>query len=183
MELRNDEAKVLIISGKARSGKDTSSEIIEKYYDSNALKVIKLAYADYIKMYAKNISDWDGKDETKPRELLQYLGTELIREKIDKLFFINRMIEDVKVYSYFFDVIIISDARIPEEIDIIKNNFCTAISINIIRPGFVNELSSSEKKHITEIGLDNYNDYDIEIVNDSSIEDLNNKICNILRSV
>lgn len=183
MELRSSETKIIILSGKARSGKDTSGEIIEKFYESIGLKVIKLAYADYIKTYAKHISNWDGSDETKPRELLQNLGTEVIRERIDKLFFINRMIEDIKVYSYFFDVIIISDARIPDEIDKIKDNFSKVISINIIRPGFVNELSSSEKQHITEIGLDDYKNYDIEIVNDSSIEDLNNKICNVLRSV
>lgn len=53
----------------------------------------------YIKEYAKRISDWDGNDETKPRTLLQVLGTDIIRNTIDDKFFINRTIEDIKVYS------------------------------------------------------------------------------------
>lgn len=79
MELRTEEAKIIILSGKARSGKDTSMEIIKKKYESLGKKVICLFYASYIKEYAKRISDWDGNDETKPRTLLQVLGTDIIR--------------------------------------------------------------------------------------------------------
>ena len=110
-----------------------------------------LAYASYIKMYAKEITDWDGKDETKPRSLLQELGTEIIRNRIDKLFFVNRIIEGIKVYSYFFDVIVITDARVEEEIVNLKKCFNSVISINVERPGYVNELNENEQKHLTEV--------------------------------
>ena len=42
MEMRTEEAKIIILSGKARSGKDTSMEIIKKKYESLGKKVICL---------------------------------------------------------------------------------------------------------------------------------------------
>ena len=74
-----------------------------------------------IKYYAKLISSWDGSEETKPRTLLQQLGTEVIRYQIDNEFFIKRIIDDIKVLSYFCDIITISDARLPEELDLVTN--------------------------------------------------------------
>lgn len=178
MELRTEKAKIIILSGKARSGKDTSMEIIKKKYESLGKKVICLFYASYIKEYAKRISDWDGNDETKPRTLLQVLGTDIIRNTIDDKFFINRTIEDIKVYSKFFDVIIIGDARFPEEIEDIKKVFSNVVSVHITRKD-INILTETEKQHITETALDNYNDYDYVINNDGSIEELESKLSEI----
>ena len=183
MELIKKEPIIFIVSGKANSGKDTSCALINNYIKIKNKKVINLQFSSYIKMYAKEISGWDGSEDTKPRTLLQILGTDIIRDKIDNNFFINRIIGDIKVYSYYFDVITISDARLPEEIDTIYNEFKNVFKIRIERPGFINSLDSNEKKHRTEIGLDNYNSYDYVVVNDSSIENLNDKIKNIIDEV
>ena len=44
--------------------------------------------------------DWDGSEETKPRELLQKLGTDVIRNKLDKAeMFIKRQVDDIEIYS------------------------------------------------------------------------------------
>ncbi|HHW68742.1 MAG TPA: hypothetical protein GX747_00160 [Tenericutes bacterium] len=180
LELRNENSKIFIISGKARQGKDIVAGYMKKYYEESGLKVILLSYGEYIKNYAKKIVDWDGSDETKPRTLLQMLGTDLIRNKIDKHLFIKRMIEDIKIYTYFFDIIIITDARLVDEIEIIKSNFTDAISINLTRPNFESELNSKEVKHITEIGLDGYDKYDIKITNDSTLEKLEEKVRKVL---
>ena len=176
MKLRNEETRIYIISGKARAGKDTTGTYIKEHFESEEKKVITLGFADYIKMYAKKISDWDGNDETKPRSLLQELGTEIIRNRIDEYFFINRMIEDIKVYSYFFDIIIITDARLSKEILSIKDNFKDVTSINIERPNLKTQLTTKEQEHITETGLDNFNDYDFIINNDGTLEDLRKKV-------
>lgn len=53
MELRKEEALVIVLSGKARSGKDTSLEILKRKYEQIGKKVISLYYASYIKEYAK----------------------------------------------------------------------------------------------------------------------------------
>ena len=38
-------------------------------------------------------------------EFAQELGTDVIRKYIDEDFFINRIIDDIKVYSYYFDAL------------------------------------------------------------------------------
>lgn len=181
MKLENKKPIIFLVSGKARAGKDTTCIFIKEYL--NDLKCINLQFSSYIKMYAQKISGWDGSDENKPRTLLQQLGTDVIRNKIDNEFFIKRIVGDIKVYSYYFDIITISDVRLPLEIDRLKDEFDNVVSINIKRPFYESNLNSSEQNHITEIALDNYNSFDYEIINDSSIEDLNNKVCKILDEV
>lgn len=185
MELKKHDTKIFIAAGKANSGKDTTCSLIDNYIKLKGLKVINLQFSSYIKMYAKEISGWTGDEETKPRSLLQQLGTDIIRKEIDDDFFIKRIIGDIKVYSYYFDVITISDARFPKELDIIKNTFNNVYKINIKRPNFENNLNKNEKKHITELALDNYDDsnYDYILINDGSLEDLNKKIVKIIDEV
>ena len=87
------------------------------------------------------------------------------------------------VYSYYCDVITISDARLPEEINSIYNSFKNVVRVNVTRPGFNNNLNAKEKKHLTETALDDYHDYDYEIVNDGTIEELNEKIIKMVNEV
>lgn len=183
MELKQRNPKIFIVSGKANSGKDTTCELINNYIKLKELKSINLQFSTYIKMYAKAISGWNGEEDTKPRSLLQEIGTSIIRDKIDNEFFIKRIIGDIKVYSYYCDVITISDARLPEEIDSIYEAFDNVVRINIERPNYDNNLNSKEKKHRTEVGLDNYNNYDYIIINDGTLEDLNKKIEKIVNEV
>ena len=173
--------KIFVIAGKARHGKDTVASIIGEIYKDK--KVINLSYGSYIKEYAKKISNWDGFEETKPRELLQTLGTEVIRKNIDEDFFIKRLCDDIKVYSYYFDVITISDARFPKEIDAPKEMFDNVYSIKVVRNGFSSPLSDKEQAHSTETALDNYDNYDFVIENDGTIEDLEKKVEKILEDV
>lgn len=176
MEFTNKNPKIYIISGKSGSGKTEAVGLIKK--NCKEKKVIDLAYSYTIKHYAKQIIGWDGSEDTKPRSFLQNLGVELIKEQIDSNLVINRMIEDIKVYSYFFDFIIISDARFIEEIECIKNNFKDVTVIRLI--GKENKLSKEEKTHISETALDNYNNYDYIINNDLIESDLEQSLRDIL---
>lgn len=170
--MENKNPKIIILSGKARAGKDTTMNFLNEIYNN----IIQLQYGSYIKEYAKKISNWDGSEETKPRELLQQLGTNIIRENIDNKFFIKKMIDDIKVYSYFFDTIVISDARFKIEIDDIKNTFNNVIAVRIERPNFDNGLTLEQKKHPSEIDLDDYNKFDYKLINDGTLEDLKKKV-------
>ncbi len=183
MQLLKKNPVIFIVSGKANAGKDTTCELINNYAKLKGLKTINLQFSSYIKMYAKEISGWDGSEDTKPRSLLQSLGTDVIRNKIDNEFFIKRIIGDIKVYSYFFDVITISDARLPLEIDSVYNEFENVYRVNIKRPNFNNNLDSNERKHITEVALDNYDNYDYVLVNDLTINDLNDKVVKMVDEV
>lgn len=183
MDIGNKKPKIIMLSGKAKNGKDTTAEIIKAYYEKQNLKVVNLQIATHLKRYAQVISGWDGSETTKPRELLQQLGTSIIREKIDNDFLIKQIMQDIKVYSYFFDVITISDVRLKNELEQITQNFPNTYSFKIIRPNFDNGLSEEQKKHITEIELDDYDKFDAIIYNDSDIEALKTKVVNYLREL
>lgn len=177
------ETKIFLIAGQARSGKDETLKIIKDYYEKQNKLVVRLGYADYIKNYAKKITNWDGTDETKPRELLQIIGTDIVRNQIDKEFFINRICEDIMVYKYFFDVIIISGARFPDELDIPKSKFKNVTIIKMERPNYENELTEKQKMHITEHALENYKNYDYLIINNGDLKDLETKVNKMIEEV
>lgn len=179
MEFIKRDIKVFIISGKARSGKGEASNIIKNFYKEK--KCITISFAYYLKDYVKRITGWDGSEKSKPRELLQQLGIELIKNKINNKLLINRILEDIEVFSYFYDIIIINDARLIDEIEEVKEKYKDSICIRIIR-NKENNLTKMEKQHITETGLDNYNNFDY-VINNNSYEELVSSINNILRSV
>ena len=175
--------KIYIFAGKARSGKDTSADFIKKYYENDGKSVVTLQYSTYLKEYAKKITNWSGSDQDKPRQLFIELGTDLLRGKIDKYLFVNRRIEDIIVMSYFFDVIVISDARLIEELEIPREKLKNVKIINIKRPNFDNGLTKEQQKSLTESALDNYTNYDYSIINDGTLENLNEKIIKMLKEM
>ena len=173
MQYNNKNPKIFVLSGKAQSGKNLIADFIEQFYKDK--KCIQLSYAYYLKQYVRKISDWDGKEETKPRDLLQSLGIDLIK-KIDSDLLIRRVMEDIKIYSYFFDVIIITDARLVEEVEVPKKLF-DCVTIRLSRND--NKLTDSQKNHITETNLYDYKKFDYIINNDDG--DINNLKLQILK--
>ena len=173
--------KIFLVSGRARHGKDTMSRMIAEKYEQMGKKVCFIQLMRPLKQYLKEYFGWDGKEETKPRGLLIKLGTEIIREKIDPNFHINRLIEDIKVLSYFFDTFIVSDIRLPIEIEKPKQEFKNVISIKLERP--YTETTKEEQKHITETGLDNYHGFDYIIKNDKSLEELKEQAIELAKKI
>ncbi len=175
--------KVIMISGKARHGKDTLASYMKKDLEKNNHKVCIMHFSNYIKYLLYYYFGWDGNEDNKPRSLMQELGTDVIREKMKKeMFFIDRTIEDIEILSNYYDIFIISDVRLPKEFEYIKNKFPDTIKININRINFVNELSSDEKKHVTETALDNYDEYDYKVIN-TTLEKLEEDAIKIVQEV
>lgn len=184
MELINKEPTIILISGKARHGKTTTGNFLREYYESKNLKVTNTLLALYLKMYVKNFFGWDGSEETKPRELLQQLGTEVIRKGLNKEdFFVDRTIEDIEILKHFFNIFIIDDIRFPNEIEGLKKNFKNVIILKIIRPNFESDLNQKQLNHSSETSLDNYDQYDYVITNDGTLDNLKEKIINIIKDV
>ena len=174
--------KIFLIGGKANSGKDSTADGITKYYREKGKDVVNIQIAYYIKMYAKQIAKWDGDNETKPRQLLQDLGTELIRKQIDEYFFIKRIIQDIDIYSRYFDIITISDGRLPEEFASIKLAYPETVTVHVTRPGFTSRLTKDQKAHVTEALVDEI-EYDYEIVNDGTLDDLQKKAIELVQTI
>lgn len=173
--------QIILIGGKARSGKDTIADFMSDLLEKEGKKVCKIQIGQYIKYYATRYFGWDGKEESKPRDLLMKLGTEIIREKIDPDFHIDRLIQDIRVLSYFYDYFIVSDVRLPNEIEKPKSNFENVVTIKMER--YSDELNSIQKKHITEIALDEYDGFDFVVNNDGSLEELEEKAKDILKKI
>ncbi len=177
MEFQKQLKKIYVLSGKARSGKDTVAGYIKELLPDK--KIICLAYASTLKDYAKQISNWDGSEETKPRELLQELGTTLIRKQIDSNMLVRRIMEDIEVYSYFYEMVIITDARLEEEVITPVKQFGFVSNLHLIR-NTENELTEKQQKHLTETGLDSFHNYDYVIDNNGTLEELKEKVKEIL---
>ena len=162
----NDKKPIIfLICGKARQGKTTFSNFMEFFYKENGYKVVNTSFAKYLKYYAKEINNYDIDETDKKRSYLQELGN-FIRSNLHKEYFlINRLIEDIEIYSYYVDVIIINDVRFQKEIETIKENYDNVVTINLVRPDFSTDLSLEEQNDISEINLDNYNNYDYKIIN------------------
>ena len=89
--------KIILISGKAESGKDTLATYLKEKLEANGEKVVIDRFAKYIKGYLKDYYSWDGvtKDQF-IRTKLQQLGTDIIKEKLNyKSFHAKRLAEDL----------------------------------------------------------------------------------------
>lgn len=158
--------KIIILSGKARSGKDTVVELIKEFYQSE--RCMTLSYAYYLKDYLKRMGLFEEKE--KPRKLMQEFGA-FLKEKMGENFLIHRVLEDIRVLEDKYDIFIITDARLKPEIEILKQRFDQVITIRIERPNFDNGLSKEEKEDITETALDNYQHFDYVIQNDEHLKE------------
>ena len=168
------EPLIFVLSGKAKSGKNLIADKIENYYKNK--RCIQISYAFYLKNYVKNIYGWSGSEEDKPRELLQKIGIDLIKNKIDSNLLIRRVCEDIKVYSYFYDIIIITDARLKDEIETPKRLFNNVVTIRIDSIYYDKKMTIEQMNHITETNLDNYNKFDYVINDFDKLEEILSKI-------
>ena len=152
--------KLLIIGGKAKSGKNTLAHYLREELKKYGYKACIINLTEPLYSYARNHFEWNEYSDEKPREFLQKVGIEIIKEKLGKkTFLLDRAIEDIEILSCFFNAFIIADARLQMEFTYLKERFPTAKTIKLIRPGYDTNLTLEEQKHITEVDLDNYNDF------------------------
>ena len=101
--------------------------------------------------------------------------------EVTDTFFIDRILEDMKVYEKFADIVIIADVRYPMEIDAIKNNY-DAIIIDVVNEFSEYDLKPNEKKHASENALNSYDKFDY-IIHNKTFEQLKNDAINIVKEV
>ena len=172
--------KIFIIGGKSGSGKAEIAKFIKEYYIYKLKKVVVTQYTKYLKLYAMELTDWKGEEGNKPRGFLQEFGDKI--RSNDKFFFTKRMIEDINIYESVADIVIISDARMPWEIDEIKDNFSDVTSIYVENQFSESKLTIKEQSHITETAFETYDEFDYTIANDN-LADTKDKIFKILEGL
>lgn len=174
--------KIFIIGGEAGSGKSTFGKYLSEELKDYGYKPCVMQITNPLYSYARNYFNYDPNRDPKPREFLQKMGIEIIKEKLGKKeFLLNRLYEDIEILNNFFDVFIITDARLINEILSIKAKYEDVVSIKLIRNNYDNKLSDEEKNHITEKEISLYNDFDY-IVENKGMDCLKEKALEIVHN-
>ena len=165
--------KVILLSGKARSGKGTAAEMILGRYNG-----IPFAFADDIKTIAYNYFGWHGEKDELGRKLLQDIGTTgrnynrdiWVNDTIDRIQWWTRQSSDNQLA-------VVTDTRYPNEIQRIKHEFSDVVTIRITRD------SVEKLKHPSETALDQWTDWDYVVKNNGSLEEFQKKILEIMEGI
>jgi len=112
------------------------------------------------------------------RELLQKLGTEAIRDGLHPNAWVNALMCEYKrpkMSEYNPSNWIITDVRFPNELEAVED--VKGLTLKVVRP--VEKSKTPARLHPSETSLDKA-EFDYEIINDGSIEDLIKKVRQIL---
>lgn len=162
--------KVICISGKAQHGKTTTAHIIKSYLEQKGNKVLIANYAGLVKYVCKEFFGWDGKKDDKGRALLQYVGTDVVREN-DPDYWVNFIIDMFNFFSDRWDYAILDDCRFPNEITELSRAGFDTYHIRIRRDNFDTPLNDKAQAHPSEHALDKFIP-DFEIENKGTLTDL-----------
>lgn len=162
--------KIILISGKAQSGKDTVANLICEKLLKDEYEVLITHYADLLKFICRNYFNWDGNKDDKGRSLLQHVGTDIVRKNNPDLW-VNFVAKMLELFHDKWDYVIIPDCRFPNEIDNMKKCGFNTAYVRIIRKNFNSPLSIEQQHHESETALDQYIP-DYCIINDGTVADL-----------
>lgn len=166
--------KVITISGKAQHGKDTTANILKSQLEADGYKVLIAHYADLLKYICRTFFGWDGKKDETGRTLLQYVGTDVVRSSRPD-FWVEFIIQILKLFPDEWDYVLIPDCRFPNEIEALKNAGFETVHIRVIRRGLKSPLSAEQQNHPSETVLDEVLP-DYYIYNGGTTEDLENSV-------
>ena len=172
--------RIFLIAGKAGSGKNEVAKLIKEYYIYKLEECAITSYSKYIKNFALELTNWDGTESNKPRDFMQRLGDDM--RKNDPNFLVSNMNKDITIYQKYVENVVISDVRMPNEIEEIKNSFENVYAFYIVNQFGSSKLTIEQQSHITEVALEDYPDFDYIIANDD-LSKLKEKVFAILDKV
>lgn len=154
--------KIILISGKSGSGKDTLANFMRKEYEAQGKKVLTIHFADCVKFYAQQYYGWDGvTKDAAARTLFQTLGTDKVRKKFPN-YWANLVGQFLSAIDGDFDYVLIPDTRFLNEISHVKryNKDCVTLRINKLNGDgtfiFNPALTPEQNAHPSECELDDY---------------------------
>lgn len=166
--------KFICVSGEAQHGKDTSAEIIRSELEILGEDSIVIHYADLLKFICRTYFGWNGEKDEAGRTLLQYVGTDVVRKQ-EPDYWVNFVLDIVRLFPNEWNTIIIPDCRFPNEIEALKKAGYPVTHVRVFRPNFDNGLTEEQRNHPSETALKDYA-YDILLTNDGTINGLRESI-------
>lgn len=138
---------------------------------------LKQKIADVVnKLYIKP-ENWTEDKTDITRLILQIVGTNIIRKHIDDDYWIKQLIK--KVNDYTDDVIVVTDVRFPNEIDLPHK----MVEDRIVRSVKIERNTGIKSIHSSETSLDNYNWFDYIVDNNGDLETLQQSAKTILNDI
>lgn len=195
---RTRKTVVILISGKAGSGKTTIAEMLtQKLQDIPSLRVFRYGFADPLKYIAKAYMGWDGKKDDKGRKLLQEQGR-IGREYDQDIWvkhFMNQLDKQAGILPFNFALV--HDWRFPNELAYLKKNpLIDVVTIRVFGRGGLNgetasdvsenSLPEASVEHLESSTYEEFEPmlyYDFIINNNVGIEQLNEKLDQVLASI
>ena len=168
---------IICISGQAGAGKDTAARILRTLLsegDRSADKTLIAHNADLLKYICEKFFSWNGYKDEAGRSLLQHIGTDVVRAK-DPDFWVNFLVNILRLFPDKWDFLIVPDTRYPNEIERFKAAGHPTIHIHIERPGIVSALTQEQREHSSETALADTVP-DVTICNDGEVADLPAKL-------
>ena len=169
---------IIFISGKAQAGKTTTAYLLKKNIEMTGKCAVIINYADLLKHICSTYFEWDGKKDKNGRQLLQEVGTDVVRNN-DPDFWVNFVRKFVDVFSGTWDYIIIGDCRFKNEISWRYGTDARCTHLRIVRPGYDNGLTEEQKNHVSETDLDDVQP-DCYLFNDGTLVDLDKRVLKFL---
>lgn len=165
--------KVIAVSGRARHGKDTVANILQKQLEEDGHRVLITHYADLLKYICTTFFNWNGEKDEAGRTLLQYVGTDVVR-KNNPDYWVDFVADILNYFEDQWDYVVIPDTRFPNEFNRLKERGLDAVHLRVVRPDFVSPLTKEQQAHPSETALDDVKP-DFYIVNDSDLKTLKRK--------
>ncbi len=161
---------IIAISGHAQHGKDTFALMLRSILEEHGETVLIAHYGDLVKYICRKFFRWNGEKDDYGRHLLQYVGTDIVRQQCPD-FWVDFIVQMLKLFGDNWSYVLIPDTRFPNEIDgLLEAGFRTR-HLRIVRPDFVSPLTEEQQQHPSETALDSVTPDDL-ILNDGSLEHL-----------
>jgi len=169
---------VILLSGKARSGKDSMADHIVKKYNGEKLWFAKKLKDICAEHFGLNHDEcYDHKTEFS-RRVLQGIG-KMFRDEIDKNYWINIVVSQSReiLTKDPKKLIVISDTRYRNEVEVMKQNFDKCVVFRVIRDSAPKIEYGAD--HDSENDLNDFK-FDFEIENLNTLVDLYEKVDSVL---
>lgn len=185
-----DNVRIVGLGHKAGSGKDTVADILQAEAESQGTTVLRIAFADRLKDAAQVLFDLsvddvrtqEGKLRTHPfwgvtnRRMLQLFGTECVRKGLHDEFWVLVVLAQIVKAAESGEplLVLITDVRFPNEANALRQLGGQVWRID--RPSVIDAEREFQQNggevHSSETALDGYEHWNKIIVNDGTLEDL-----------
>lgn len=158
---------IVLVSGKAESGKDTFYKLaVEECSPYRHFIIQRLAFGDYVKDIALQLG-WNGAKDERGRALLQWIGDGA--RQFDRDVWVKKAFKDLTTHVRLPDVLIITDCRYPNEAIKMQTFPSPCFVVRIERPKHINSLTADQRNNTSETAMD---DFPFDYVISNEFDDL-----------